>query len=85
MSSGECSICKQRLAGDYFHRGSCGHHECVVCALPKIRAGKMFCAGCPLPQRPTDTALGNLVLGSDGEQNLRVATQLKAERLKLGA
>lgn len=79
-----CFICKQRLSGDYLHRARCSHHECLACATPKIRAGKMLCVGCPPPQRPAGSALGNLVLGSDSEQALRVATQLRAERQKIG-
>jgi hypothetical protein len=75
-----CIICREPLTGDYFHRAQCGHHECLLCAIPKIRAGKNFCIGCPSPRRPDASGPGNLVLGYDSEQNLRISAQLLAER-----
>ena len=44
-----------------------------------IRAGKP-CARCPPPIRPTANQPGNLVLGTDAEQNKRIAAALRAER-----
>ncbi len=78
-----CIICQAQLRGDYLHRGQCGHHQCLLCALPMLRAGKGYCTRCPAPTRPHNGEHGNLVLGYDGEQNLRVAAELLTERQKV--
>jgi hypothetical protein len=81
-----CVLCQRAIGEreDYMHRGSCGHHLCMPCALPMMRAGKGYCARCPAPQRAADV-LGNLVLGNDTEQNRRAAESLRAERRQVSA
>lgn len=77
-----CVICQRKLGApreDYFHRGSCGHHQCMMCAIPIIRAGKGLCPRCPAPARADAHNLGNIVLGNDVEQTKRVAAALRAE------
>ena len=84
-SSGQCTLCEHPLdsASDYLRRGSCGHHICMMCAFPLLRCGKSLCTVCPAPVSKANepTALGNSVLGSDGEQVQFVANDLRAERL----
>ena len=76
-----CVICQRTVgaAEDYMHRGSCGHHLCMPCALPMIRAGKGYCSRCPVPVQPSATTRGNLVGGGDTEQNKRAAAALRAD------
>lgn len=82
MSTKECAICEKTVGGEYAHR-ACGHHICWLCHIPLIRAGKTFCTRCPPPTLATEDVSGNLVTGSDGEQNLVVAQMLRAEREKV--
>ena len=83
MTSIVCTRCIRSIdpkKEDYSHRGSCGHHLCMPCALPSIVGGKGYCTSCPNSAAPADPArqlLGNMVLGADLEQNKRAAAALR--------
>lgn len=79
-----CAVCDRRFAasGEYVNR-TCGHHMCITCAVPLVRAGKVYCVRCPVPKLATASLEGNLVLGGTSEQNERVAVLLRDERRKV--
>lgn len=79
MSAQRCVYCESLLSGDYIHR-ACAHHQCLVCWFPMMKTGKNYCLRCPPPQRPSGDAMGALVVGTDSEQNERVAAELRLER-----
>ena len=74
-----CSVCEEQIdaKSEHLHR-ACGHHMCMLCLVPMLRAGKTLCARCP--QQGGASLLGNLVLGTDHEQVLRAETALATER-----
>lgn len=79
-----CAVCERQfpVSGEYVHR-ACGHHACMACAVPLMRAGKAYCVRCPAPKLATASLEGNLVLGGTSEQNERVAVLLRDERRKV--
>jgi len=79
-----CVVCGQTIPQKSDHvRRACGHHLCMACAVPLLRAGKSYCVRCPAPRLATANFEGSLVLGTDGEQNERVAALMRQERAKV--
>jgi hypothetical protein len=78
-----CALCQHRLAdkAERWHR-ACGHHVCMRCAIPLIRAGKTHCGRCGPPQAIQANMLGNLVLGTDSEQVARSEMELAAQHAR---